>query len=359
MTPSDGRALLPLFNTYPKGDFMSLKKIPIAVGLLFQALGLQIHAATLDDVKVRGKIICGADYNNVAFGAIDDKGKRYGFGIDICRAVAAAVLGDPDKTEYVNTTVKDRFTVLQSRNIDVLVQHGTWLPSRTTSLGLEMTAVTFMDGQMLMVPKGKNVKSAKQLDGATICLATGSTTEQSVADYFRANRLRYKTVAVATTEEAARAYDSGRCDAVATISATLAADRLKFKNPSDHVILPELMATEPLGVYVRQGDSQWLNVVRWTLFASINAEELGVTKANLESMKKSSDPNIRRLLGLEGDIGRMLGLDPTWAMHAIAASGNYGEMFDRNFGKNSQVKMERGLNKLWNDGGLLYSPPFR
>lgn len=338
---------------------MTFRRQMITAALLSLAVAGQAHAATLDDVKARGKLVCGADYNNAAFGAIDDKGKRYGFGVDICRAIAAAVLGDPDKTEYVNTTVKDRFTVLQSRKIDVLVQHGTWLPSRTTSLGLEMTVVTYMDGQMLMVPKGRGITSAKQLDGATVCLPTGSTTEQSVADYFRANRLRYKTVAVSTTEEAARAYDSGRCDAVATIGATLAADRLKFKNPDDHVILPELMATEPLGVYVRQNDSQWINIVRWTLFATINAEELGVTKANVDEKKKSADPAVRRLLGVEGDIGKMMGLTPAWAAQAIAASGNYAEMFDRNFGKDSLVKMERGLNRLWSNGGLLYSPPFR
>lgn len=338
---------------------MKTKHLIGALTLACAAASGTAHAGMLDEVKARGKVICGSDFNNIAFGAVDEKGQRYGFGVDMCKAIAAAVFGDPEKAEYVNTTVKDRFTVLQSRAIDVLTQHGTWLPSRTTSLGLEMTVVTYMDGQMLMVPKSKKIKSAKQLDGATVCVATGSTTEQNIADYFRANKMRYKTVAVSTTEESARAYDAGRCDAVASIGATLAADSQKFKKPGDHMILPEMMATEPLGIYVRQGDYQWTNVVRWTLFALMNAEEYGVTKANVASMKSSTDPNIRRLVGLEGDIGKMLGLDAAWAANAVAAVGNYGEIFDRNFGKNSVLKMDRGMNRLWKDGGLMYSPPLR
>ena len=317
-------------------------------------------AGTLDDIKARGKLNCGVTTGLVGFAAPDANGEWNGFDVSVCRAVAAAVLNDPSAVEFVPTTGKTRFTALASGEIDMLARNTTWTFSRDVDLKFTFVGVNYYDGQGFMVPKGLGVSSAKDLDGATVCIQTGTTTELNLADFFRANNINYEPVPIETNAEAQQQYLAGACDVYTTDASGLAATRATFEAPGDHVLLPEIISKEPLGPLVRHGDDEWGDVVRWTLNALITAEELGVTSANVSEMSTgSNNPEVKRLLGTEGTLGEMLGLDADWAMRAIASQGNYGEIFAKNIGEETPIALSRGLNAQWTDGGLIYSPPFR
>jgi general L-amino acid transport system substrate-binding protein len=329
----------------------------------FVAAGLSAGAAaaaTLDDVKARGTLNCGVTTGLIGFAAPDANGEWQGFDVAVCRAVAAAVLGDPTAVEFVPTTGKTRFTALASGEIDMLARNTTWTFTRDVDLKFEFVGINYYDGQGFMVPKDLGVTSAKELDGATVCIQTGTTTELNLADFFRANNISYEPVPIETNAEAQQQYLAGACDVYTTDRSGLAATRAAFEDPGAHVILPETVSKEPLGPLVRHGDHEWGDVVRWTLNALISAEELGVTSANLSEMTAgTNNPEINRLLGTEGTLGEMLGLDADWAQRALAANGNYGEIFAKNIGEETPIGLARGLNAQWTDGGLLYSPPFR
>lgn len=317
-------------------------------------------AGTLDDVKARGKLNCGVTTGLVGFAAPDANGEWNGFDVAVCRAVAAAVLGDPTAVEFVPTTGKTRFTALASGEIDMLARNTTWTFSRDVDLKFTFVGVNYYDGQGFMVPKALGVSSAKDLDGATVCVQTGTTTELNLADFFRANNISYEPVPIETNAEGQQQYLAGACDTYTTDASGLAATRATFENPGDHALLPEIISKEPLGPLVRHGDDEWGDVVRWTLNALITAEELGVTSANVSEMAASSgNPEVKRLLGTEGTLGEMLGLDAEWAMRAISSQGNYGEIFAKNIGEETPIALSRGLNAQWTNGGLIYSPPFR
>ncbi|MFW8596252.1 amino acid ABC transporter substrate-binding protein [Cribrihabitans neustonicus] len=317
-------------------------------------------AGTLDDVKARGKLNCGVTTGLVGFAAPNASGEWEGFDVAVCRAVAAAVLGDSTAVEFVPTTGKTRFTALSSGEIDMLARNTTWTFSRDVDLKFEFTGINYYDGQGFMVPKELGVSSAKELDGATVCIQTGTTTELNLADFFRSNNISYEPVPIETNAEAQQQYLAGACDVYTTDASGLAATRATFDDPSAHVILPEIISKEPLGPLVRHGDHEWGDVVRWTLNALIAAEELGVTSTNINEMGAGSDnPEISRLLGTEGNLGEMLGLSNDWAKNAISAAGNYGEIFAKNIGEDTPIGLARGLNAQWTDGGLLYAPPFR
>ncbi|WP_120500219.1 amino acid ABC transporter substrate-binding protein [Roseovarius sp. EL26] len=317
--------------------------------------------STLDTVKARGKLNCGVTTGLVGFAAPDANGEWNGFDVGVCRAVAAAVLGDPSAVEFVPTTGKTRFTALASGEIDLLARNTTWTFSRDVDLKFEFVGVNYYDGQGFMVPKELGVSSAKELDGATVCIQTGTTTELNLADFFRANNIEYKPVPIETNAEAQQQYLAGACQVYTTDASGLAATRASFEDPAAHVLLPEIISKEPLGPLVRHGDPEWGDVARWTLNALVSAEELGVTSANIADLAASAgdNPEINRLLGTEGNLGEMLGLEADWAVKAISAGGNYGEIFEKNIGENTPVALARGLNAQWTDGGLLYSPPFR
>ena len=317
-------------------------------------------AGTIDDVKARGKLNCGVTTGLVGFAAPDANGEWQGFDVALCRAVAAAVLGDANAVEFVPTTGKTRFTALASGEIDMLARNTTWTFSRDVDLKFEFVGVNYYDGQGFIVPKALGVSSAKELDGATVCIQTGTTTELNLADFFRSNNISYEPVPIETNAEGQQQYLAGACDAYTTDASGLAATRATFENPGDHVILPEIISKEPLGPLVRHGDHEWGDVVRWTLNALVSAEELGVTSANLDELASGTDnPEINRLLGTEGTLGEMLGLDADWAARAIKVGGNYGEVFAKNIGEETPIGLARGLNAQWTEGGLLYSPPFR
>ncbi|WP_112321732.1 amino acid ABC transporter substrate-binding protein [Oceanibium sediminis] len=317
-------------------------------------------AATLDDVKASGVLKCGVNTGLVGFASPNANGEWEGFDIAFCRAVAAAVLGDGSAVEFVPTTGKTRFTALASGEIDVLSRNTTWTFTRDVDLGFSFAGVNYYDGQGFIVRKDLGVSSATELDGATICVQTGTTTELNLADYFRNNNISYEPVPVETNSEAQPLYLDGACDAYTTDASGLAATRATFEDADAHMLLPEIISKEPLGPLTRQGDDQWADIVRWTLNALIAAEELGVTSANLEQMAGgSNNPEINRLLGTDGDLGAMLGLDADWAKRAIAVSGNYGEIFAANIGEGTPIALARGLNAQWTQGGLIYAPPFR
>lgn len=317
-------------------------------------------AGTLDDVKARGKVNCGVTTGLVGFAAPDANGVWNGFDVDVCRAVAAAVLGDPTAVEFVPTTGKTRFTALASGEIDLLARNTTWTFSRDVDLKFTFIGVNYYDGQGFMVPKDLGVSSAKELDGATVCIQTGTTTELNLADFFRSNNISYEPVPIETNAEGQQQYLAGACDTYTTDASGLAATRATFEDPSAHILLPEIISKEPLGPLVRHGDNEWGDVVRWTLNALISAEELGITSANIAELSAGTDnPEINRILGTEGTLGAMLGLDAGWANAAIAAGGNYGEIFAKNIGEETPIGLARGLNAQWTDGGLMYSPPFR
>lgn len=338
-----------------------MKKSVILGALTIAGLSAGVAgAATLDDVKTRGTLICGVNTGLTGFAAPDANGVWAGFDVDMCRAVAVAVLGDATAVEFVPLTGQTRFTALASGQIDMLSRNTTWTFSRDVDLKFEFVGVNYYDGQGFIVPKALGVSSAKELDGATICIQTGTTTELNLADFFRVNNMSYEPVPIETNAEALQQYNAGACDAYTTDASGLAASRATFETPSDHVILPEIISKEPLGPLVRHGDSEWGDVVRWSLNAMIAAEEYGVTSANVAELAKGTDnPEINRLLGTEGNLGEMLGLDADWAERIIATVGNYSESFERNVGENTPIGLARGLNAQWTEGGLLYAPPFR
>ncbi|HHH9650078.1 TPA: amino acid ABC transporter substrate-binding protein [Pseudomonas aeruginosa] len=317
-------------------------------------------ATTLQDVKARGKLNCGVSTGNTGLSAPDANGVWKGLDVAVCRAVAAAVLGDPKAVNFVPTTGQTRFTALASGEVDVLARNSSWTFTRDADLKLTFAGINYYDGQGFLVKKSLGVKSVKDLSGASVCVQTGSTHEVNLAEYFRNNGMTYESVPIDSTAEGEQKYLAGACDVFTNDVSGLAASRASFATPGDHAILPELISKEPLGPMVRQGDDQWADIVRWTLNALIEAEELGITSANLNQMAAGTqNPDINRLLGTDGNLGAQLGLSKDWAKQAIAAGGNYGEIFDSTLGKNTPIGLERGLSALWNKGGLLYAPPFQ
>jgi len=328
------------------------------------ALGMAattLSASTLEEVKARGILNCGTSTGVAGFSLPDANNVYQGFDVAVCRAVAAAVLGDPMAVEFVPTTGKTRFTALASGEVDVLSRTTTWTFSRDVDLKLDFHGVNYYENQGFMVPKSLGVTSAKDLDGATVCIQVGTTTELNLADFFRVNGITYEPVPTEKSSESRSLYQAEACDVYTTDASGLASARSTFADPDAHVILPEIVSKEPLGPVTRHGDNQWGDIVRWTLNALISAEELGITKANVAEMAAAptNNPEINRMMGTEGNLGEMLGLDADWAVRVIAAEGNYGEIFENHLGPNTQIGLERGLNAQWTDGGLLYSPPFR
>ncbi len=316
-------------------------------------------AGTLDDVKKAGSLSCGVNTGLPGFSQPNAQNKWAGLDVDVCRAVAAAVLGDANKVKYVPLTAKERFTALQSGEIDILSRNTTWTETRDASLGLNFAGVNYYDGQGFLVSKKLGVKSALELGGASICVQSGTTTEMNIADYFAEHKMGYQAVVSDTTATVIKGFEAGRCDVFTSDQSQLYAMRIKLANPANYVVLPEVISKEPLGPVVRQGDDQWFNIAKWTLFAMGNAEEMGVTSANVDKMKSSTNPGIRRLLGTSGDAGVKLGIGNDWAYNIIKQVGNYGEVFERNVGSKSPLKISRGLNALWKNGGLQYAPPVR
>jgi general L-amino acid transport system substrate-binding protein len=328
--------------------------------VLAATLSLAHAGETLNGIKNKGFIQCGVNTGLPGFGNPDDEGNWRGIDIDVCRAIAAALFGDPEKVKYTPLTAKERFTALQSGEVDVLSRNTTWTLARDTALGLDFTGVTYYDGQGFMVPASLGVQSALELDGASVCVQPGTTTELNLADYFRANNMSYSPVVMERSDELRTAYEQGRCDVFTTDQSGLYAERTALPNPDEHVILPEVISKEPLGPVVRHGDHEWADVVRWTLYAMLEAEELGVNKSNVDDQKaNSTNPNVRRLLGVEGDMGQNIGLPGDWAYNVIKQIGNYGEIFEANLGQSTPLKIERGLNALWTNGGLQYAMPVR
>ncbi|MCX7962284.1 MAG: amino acid ABC transporter substrate-binding protein [Burkholderiales bacterium] len=329
----------------------------LAAAVALLAPGALFAQSTLDAVRAKGFVQCGVNTGLAGFSQPDSKGVWRGLDVDLCRAVAAAVFGDASKVRFTPLTAQQRFTALQSGEVDVLARNTTWTITRDTSLGLNFVGVNFYDGQGFMVHRKLNVKSAKQLNGATICVQPGTTTELNLADYFRANRMTFKPVVIEKLEEVLNAYFAGRCDVFTTdVSGLVSVRGSRAPNPADHVILPEVISKEPLGPAVRHGDDRWFDVVKWTLFAMIEAEEMGLTSKNIDQALASKDPAVQRFVGATGDIGKMLGLDNRWAFNIVKQVGNYGESFEANL---APLGFERGLNQLWNKGGLLYAPPIR
>ncbi len=337
-----------------------MKKLSFIMVAVFLMISTSIAmGSTLDEVKKRGVLQCGVSTGLPGFSATDEKGAWKGLDVDGCKAVAAAVLGDASKVKYVPLNSKERFTALQSGEIDVLVRGTTWTFVRDTSLGLNFAGVNYYDGQGFMVSKKLGIKSAKELDGASFCIDAGTTTELNLADYFKENNMKFEAVVFDTHDQTAKGFEAGRCDCLTSDQSQLYALRTHLAHPENAVILPDIISKEPLGPVVRQGDDGWFNIVRWTFFAMLNAEEMGVTSKNVDEMKKSTKPAIRRLLGLEGLKGKSLGLSDDWAYQIIKQVGNYGEVFERNVGMDSPLKIKRGLNALWKNGGIQYAPPIR
>jgi general L-amino acid transport system substrate-binding protein len=336
-----------------------MKRVSLALTLAVCLSAQVASAQTLKTVKDRGALSCGVGQGLPGFSSPDDKGNWTGLDVDICRAVAAAVFNDASKVKFVPLSAKDRFTALQSGEIDVLSRNTTWTLSRDTSLGANFTGVTYYDGQGFLVKKSLKASSALELNSASVCVTTGTTTEQNLADYFKGNNMKYEVVAFGTADETIKAYESGRCDVFTSDVSQLYAERLKLANPADHAVLPEVISKEPLGPMVRHGDDQWFDIVKWTLFAMVSAEELGVTQNNVDEMAKSDKPELKRAFGTDGNLGEQLGLTRDWVSRIVKAVGNYGESFDRNVGAGSRLGIARGLNNLWNKGGIQYAPPIR
>jgi general L-amino acid transport system substrate-binding protein len=333
----------------------------VACGVIAASLiaGGASAQATLNSVKQKGFLTCGASSGSIGFGMPDAQGNWTGFDVDLCRAIAAAIFDDPAKVRFIPLNAKDRFTALQAGEVDVLSRNSTHTMSRDTQLGLDFPAINYFDGQGFMVRKKLGVSSAKELNGKSVCFQQGTTTELNLADYFRANHMTYQAVLFATADEAKKAYDAGRCDAFTTDVSGLYVARSWVSNPDEDLILPEIISKEPLGPAVRHGDNQWGDIVRWVHNAMLNAEELGVTKANVDQMKTSDNPEIKRLLGTEGKFGETIGLTNDWAVRVIKHVGNYGESFEKNVGEGSRLKIKRGQNALWTKGGLQYGIPIR
>jgi len=337
-----------------------MKKIATLVGATVAIMATAgAHANTLETVKNRGAVQCGVSDGLPGFSATDSSGRWQGIDADVCRAVAAAVFGDAEKVNFVSLTATERFTALQSGEIDILSRNTTWTLTRDTSLGLNFTGVNYYDGQGFLVSKDLGVDSAKELDGASVCIQSGTTTELNLADYFRLNGMSYEPVLYDTSDQTVGGFEAGRCDVLTSDQSQLYALRIQLSDPDSAVVLPEVISKEPLGPVVRQGDDAWFNVVKWSLYAMINAEEMGITTANAEEMKSSNDPGIQRFLGVSGNMGELLGVSNDWAFNISKQVGNYGEVFERTVGTGSPLNIARGLNALWSDGGLQYAPPVR
>jgi general L-amino acid transport system substrate-binding protein len=334
--------------------------IALAIAVGFGVAGPAEAGPTLDKVKQAGAISCGVPTGIPGFGMPDSQGKYAGFDVDVCRALSAAVFGDSEKVKYVPLTAQQRFTALQSGEVDLLSNNTTWTLTRDTELGFNFAPVVFYDGQGFMVPKKLGIKTAKELNGATVCVSPGTTTELNLADYFRANKMEFKPVVIEKVDEIYAAFFSGRCDVMTGDASALAAQRTgRASNPDDYVILTERISKEPLAPVVRHGDEQWHDIVGWVIYALIEGEEKGITQKNVDDMLKTDDPGIKRMLGVTPGPGKALGLDEKWAYNAIKAVGNYGEIFDKHLGLNSPLKLERGYNNLWTKGGLIYAIPIR
>lgn len=323
------------------------------------ALAQATTSPTLDAIKAKGYVQCGVTGGVAGFSAPDANNVWTGLEVDYCRALAAAIFNDPEKVRYTPLTSQERFTALSAGEIDVLSRTTTWTMSRDTQLGIKFVGTMFYDGQGFMVRKADGINSALELGGAAVCIETGTTTELNAADYFASNNMEFTTVVFVDQDEVVKAYEDGRCDVYTTDSSALASERSKFANPDDHLILPEIISKEPLGPVVRQGDDGWFNIARWTYYALLEAEELGVTQANVDEMLGTDNPAIKRLLGVEGDFGTPMGLTKDWAYQIIKHIGNYGESYERHVGPNTPIGLARGLNALWRDGGIQYSPPIR
>jgi general L-amino acid transport system substrate-binding protein len=335
-------------------------RLAVAAALLAACTGSAQAGKTLDTIKQRDALVCGVNTNLAGFSAADSQGNWSGLDVDVCRAVAAAILGDAKKLKLVPLNASQRFTALQSGEIDMLSRNTTWTLTRDASLGLNFTGVTYYDGQGFMVPKKSKITSAKQLKGATVCVQSGTTTEKNLSDFSKTNNLGMKPVVFETLEATNKAYFAGRCQAYTTDASGLASIRNKeASKPEDHLILPDLISKEPLGPSVRRGDDEFFAIVKWVVFALIEGEEYGITQANVDQMKSSANPVVQRILGTSEDTGKLLGLDRDWAYRALKAVGNYGEIFERNVGPKSALMLPRGVNNLWNKGGLMYAPPVR
>ena len=329
-------------------------------GALVALIGsAQAQTRTLDTIRQKGVINCGVSTGVAGFSNPDDKGNWTGFDVDFCRAVSAVVFNDPNKVSYKPTTPKERFTALQSGEVDILSRTTTWTVSRDSAMGLAFAGIMYYDGQGFITKASSGAKAAKELNGATICVQTGTTTELNLADFFRTNNIQYKPVVFEKADEILQAYQAGRCDAYTTDASGLYAQRLQMQKPDDHMVLPDIISKEPLGPSVRQGDSQWMTIVKWVHYALINAEEAGITQKNVDEMLNSKNPDVIRILGKEGEFGKGIGLNNDWAYQIVKAVGNYGEIFDRNVGAGSRIKIDRGQNNLWTKGGLQYAPPIR
>jgi len=345
-----------MFNK-SKGSTMKRAISMLGAVVVLTAIAGPASAQTLKAVKDRGSLACGVSQGLPGFSFPDDKGVWTGFDVDFCKALAAAIFNDPNKVKYSPLSARDRFEPLKSGHIDVLARNTTWILSRDALFNF--AGVNYYDGQGFMVRKGLKVNSALELNGASVCTQAGTTTELNLADYFRANSMRYEVIAFGTADEMVKAYEAGRCDAMTTDVSQLYAEKLKLANANDHVILPEIISKEPLGPLVRHGDDQWLDVVRWTLFAMLNAEELGISSKNIDDAVKSNIPEIKRLVGVEGNFGEQIGLTKDWVIRIVKHVGNYGESYERNVGTGSKLGISRGLNRLWTKGGIQYAPPIR
>jgi general L-amino acid transport system substrate-binding protein len=336
-------------------------KFSLPAALAIAALSFPAHAGkTLDAVKARGQLVCGVNTSGPGFSNADSQGRWTGLDVDFCRAVAAAVLNDANKVKFVPLNSQQRFTSLQAGEIDVLSRNSTWTLTRDASLGVVFAGINYYDGQGFMVPTKLKIDSAKKLNGATVCVQAGTTSEKNVADYFGANAMKYKPVVFDTAEAITSAFFAGRCQVYTTDMSDLAGARTKAPKADDYVILPQVISKEPLGPSVRRGDDEWFQIVRWTLFAMIEAEENGLTQANVDAQKTSNkDPGVQRFLGVSEDTGKLLGLDAAWAHRIVKQVGNYGESFERNLGPKTPVALPRGVNNLWTKGGLMYAPPLR
>lgn len=337
----------------------TIKGITVAAAALaFAAVGTA-RADTLKTVQDRGKLVCGVSQGIAGFSIKDDKGAWSGFDVDFCRALAAAIFNDPGKVDFVPLSAAERFDALKDKKIDVLSRNSTWTMGREGESGIVFTGVTFYDGQGFMVPKARNINSALELEGSKVCVQTGTTSEPNAADFLDANHINHEVVEAATVAEVVQDYLSGKCDALTTDSSQLYALRSAFPKPGEHVILADVISKEPLGPAVRQDDMQWFNIVKWVNYALLNAEELGVSSKTIDDAMKSEKPAVKRLVGTEGDFGKPFGLPSAWAANTVRAVGNYGEIFDRNVGVHTKLGIPRGLNALWDDGGVQYAPPIR
>jgi general L-amino acid transport system substrate-binding protein len=336
----------------------ALKPLLAATALGAAMIASAAEAGTLKTVQDRGKLVCGVSQGLAGFSIKDDKGQWTGFDVDFCRAIAAAVFNDPSKVEFVPLNASERFDALKDKKIDVLSRNSTWTLGRENDYGIVFAGVTYYDGQGFLVPKSRNVQSALELDGSKVCLQTGTTTEQNLANYFGANHINYELIPGTTVAEVLANYADGKCNVLTSDASQLFSLRTEMKSPGDQMILPDIISKEPLGPVVRQDDINWFNIVKWVNFALLDAEELGVSSKTLDEALQSQKPGVKRLVGTEGDFGTPLGLSKSFVANAVRAVGNYGEIFDRNVGLQSKLGIPRGLNELWNEGGIQYAPPF-